>query len=183
MDALGKDRLAATLLRIDEEADLLLAESRHHPQVVIVGGSALMLADLTSRPATHDIDVLQCDAAVREVIAAHRVANGAVAAYLDHVPYNFEDRLVPLPLPARRIRFMRPSLEDLAVMKLYAWRPTDQEDLESPQLLRQINWDLMDELVHGEEEARASALSPRRYREMAGLYDDYARRHGHEPHV
>lgn len=42
---------------------------------------------------------------------------------------------------------------------------------------------LVDLLVFGPDEAMASALSPRRYREMTSIYEGYARRHGHAPNV
>ncbi len=179
----GKDRLTELLLSIDEEASLLLnADGRRYP-VVIVGGSALLLHDLTSRPATHDIDVLSCHTALRDVLSKYAAVNGAVAAYADQIPFNFEDRLVKLDIPTRIVDFMTPSAEDLAVMKLYSCRPNDIEDLESPAMLAAIDWDVMDRLVYGKDEAAASALSRRRYDEMASAYEKFARRHGHAPDV
>ena len=177
----GKERLVELLLTMDEEAALLLGEGGKRHPVVIAGGSAFLLHDLTNRPTTHDVDVLSCHAALRGVLANYAAVNGAVAAYADQIPYNFEDRLVRLDLPTKAIDFMTPSVEDLAVMKLYGWRPNDQQDLESPAMLEAIDWDRLDQLVHDPDEAQASALSPRRYREMAAIYDDYARKHGHAP--
>ena len=177
----GKERLVELLLTMDEEATLLLAEDGKRYPVVIVGGSAFLLHDLTNRPTTHDVDVLSCHAALRGVLANYAAVNGAVAAYADQIPYNFEDRLVRLDLPTKAIDFMTPSVEDLAVMKLYGWRPNDQQDLESPAMLDAIDWDKLDQLVRDPDEAMASALSPRRYQEMVFVYEDYARRHGHAP--
>ena len=181
MEEYGKERLVELLLTIDEEATLLLGGQGKRYPVVIVGGSAILLHDLTNRPTTHDIDVLSCHAALRDVLANYAAVNGAVAAYADQIPFNFEDRLVRLDLPTETVDFMTPSIEDLAVMKLYGWRPNDQQDLESPAMLDAIDWDKLDRLVRDPDEAAASALSPRRYREMVGIYEDYARRHGHAP--
>lgn len=178
----GRERLEKLLLTIDEEATLSLGERGRRYPVVIVGGSAFLLRDLTSRPATHDVDVLSCHAALRDVLANYAAVNGAVSAYADHIPYNFEDRLVSLDLPTKTIDFLTPSIEVLAVMKLYGWRPNDQQDLESPAMLDKIDWEKLDHLVYDSDEAIASALSPRRYREMVSLYEEYARRHGHAPH-
>ncbi len=52
-------------------------------------------------------------------------------AYCNQMPFNYEDRLIPLDIGARFIRYFTPSLEDLAVMKLYAYRPNDIIDLHS----------------------------------------------------
>ena len=106
----GKGKLRELLLSIDEEATLLLGTSGQRYPIVIVGGSAFLLHDLTSRP-------------------------------------------------------------------------NDIEDLESPAMLDAIDWDMMDHLVYGKDEAMASALSQRRYDEMASEYERYARRRGHAPDV
>ncbi|MBQ9042812.1 MAG: hypothetical protein IJ111_08350 [Eggerthellaceae bacterium] len=177
----GKKRLVDLLLTIDEEATLALGAKGQRYPVVIVGGSAFLLHDLTNRPTTHDVDVLSCHAALRDVLANYAAVNGSVAAYADQIPYNFEDRLVKLDLPTKAVDFMTPSVEDLAVMKLYGWRPSDQQDLESPAMLDAIDWDELDRLVRDPDEAQASALSHRRYREMVSVYEDYARRHGNAP--
>ena len=179
----GKARLVDLLLKMDEEATLLLGAGGRRYPVVIVGGSAFLLHDLTNRPTTHDVDVLSYHEALRGVLANYAAVNGAVTAYADQIPYNFEDRLMRLDLSTETIDYMTPSVEDLAVMKLYGWRPNDQQDLESPAMLSAINWERLDHLVYDPDESMASALSPRRYQEMASIYEDYARRHGHAPHA
>lgn len=145
--------------------------------VVIVGGSAFMLRDLTKRPATHDIDILQADGHVKNILFRYRMINSAVSAYMDQIPYNFEDRLVELPLECKAIQWLTPSLEDLVVMKLYAWRSNDEEDITSEAVLGNIDWTLLDYLVRSEDEAKASALSERRYREMVFIYERYAEKY------
>lgn len=61
--------------------------------------------------------------------------------------------------------------------------PNDQQDLESPAMLEAIDWSKLDLLVYSPDEARASTLSPKRYREMVATYEDYARRHNHAPNA
>ena len=58
-------------------------------------------------------------------------------------------------------------------MKLYGWRPNDIADLTSKSFLDRVDWDLLDRLVYGDDEARASALTPRRYEEMVSIYEEY----------
>ena len=65
----GRERLVELLLTMDEEATLLLGTDGRRFPVVIVGGSAFLLHDLTNRPTTHDVDVLSCHAALRGVLA------------------------------------------------------------------------------------------------------------------
>lgn len=56
-------------------------------------------------------------------------------------------------------------------------------DEEATLLLGAIDWEKLDRLVFDPDEATAAALSPRRYREMASIYADFARRHGHAPNA
>lgn len=175
---MDKQSLVDMLLALDEEVLLSLGEFQKKPAVVIVGGAAFMLRDITRRGVTHDIDILQADRAVREILSHYPNINGAVAAYMDQIPYNFEDRLEVLDIGARAITFLTPSTEDMAVMKLYAERPQDIQDLDSAAASGQIDWALLDRLVHDPDEAQASALSERRYREMVGAYQRFRGRAG-----
>ena len=175
---MDKSALEQTLRDIDEEAYLALGATSPLPKVVIVGGAAFMLRDLTQRNVTHDIDVFSADNSVREVISHYPQVNGAVAAYMDQIPYNFEDRLVPLDLNTRAIEFLVPSTEDLAVMKLYAYRPNDIQDIESAAKNNLIDWDMLEHLVYDHDEAQASALSERSYKEMVHCYKLFKERCG-----
>lgn len=170
---MDKESLRKTLLDIDEETFLTFGKPDQPLCVVIVGGSALMLQDLTQRPVTHDMDILSAHTCVRSIMKAYPSVNGAVSAYADEIPYNFEDRLVDIELETKAVIFKTPSPEDLAVMKLYAWRPNDIADLTSPSFLEKLDWNLLDQLVHDKNEAQASALSMRRYREMVDTYERY----------
>lgn len=63
-----REKLAEILTLIDKEAYLLLGEQSAKIPVVIVGGSAFMLHNLTKRPATYDIDVLYADNRIRSIL-------------------------------------------------------------------------------------------------------------------
>lgn len=56
MSDYGKDALKRLLLRIDEEAYLELGILSPRPKIVIAGGSALLLSDLTARMVTYNVD-------------------------------------------------------------------------------------------------------------------------------
>ena len=143
--------------------------------LVIAGGSAFILHEVTNRPVTHDVDILNADSRLKGIIRNYPELNGDIAAFCDAIPYNYEDRLVALDIVTRAIGYYVPSLEDLAVMKLYAWRPNDIADLTNPLFLQQIDWDMLEHLVFDDHEAKASCLSERRYLEMVATYRQYAR--------
>ena len=91
----------------------------------------------------------------------------------NQMPFNYEDRLIPLKIGARFIRYFTPSLEDLAVMKLYAYRPNDIVDLHSQAFVDRLDWDLLERLIFDEGEALASSPSERSYQEMVCAYRQY----------
>lgn len=166
-----REDIIARLLSMDEEANLLLGQRIPKPRIVVVGGAAFLLLDSTDRTVTYDVDVYEADEALREILAQYPEFNGSVAAYADHIPFNYEDRLTTLDIGAKAIDFVVPSAEDLAVMKLYADRPSDRIDVESAVRRGAISLDKLDQLVYGEDEAAASALNERRYREMIWAYE------------
>lgn len=168
-----KQDLEQTLLGIDEEAELEIGPRDDRPSVVLVGGSAFMLNDVTNRSVTHDIDVFEADRCLREIIARYPEVNGMAVAYCDQMPFNYEDRLIPLDIGARFIRYFTPSLEDLAVMKLYAYRPNDIVDLHSQAFVDRLDWGLLERLIFDEGEALASSPSERSYQEMVCAYRQY----------
>ncbi len=173
-----KKELEKTLLDLDEEAWLLYGEITPKPCIVIVGGAAFLLRELTTRTVTHDIDVLMADSQIREVISHYPNINGAVASFSDQIPYNFEDRLTRIAVPSKTIDFMTPSTEDLIVMKLYAERPNDLQDIDGAAMQGLIDWDLLEKLVYDPNEAQASILAERRYHEMVDAYERFKERCG-----
>lgn len=176
-----RNDIVSRLLLIDEEVELTLGVLSPKPRVVIVGGAAFLLLEATSRAVTHDVDVYMADASVREIIARYPELNGSVSAYADHIPYNYEDRLRKLDIGARAVEYLVPSPEDLAVMKLYADRPADRLDVESAVRSGAVDMGRLDALVRGDNEARASALSARRYDEMLWAYERLRERLEDEP--
>lgn len=134
-----KSKLKNILLKIDEEFGLLDKKLNYKPIIMIVGGSAFILQNLSSRPTTHDIDVMKYDAALEEIIAKYNIVNAQVKTFEDSLPYNYEDRLIILDIGARHIEFIVPSLEDLVVMKLYGMRPNDIQDINSEEVINAID--------------------------------------------
>ena len=97
--------------------------------------------------------------------------------YVNNFPYNYEDRLVPLPIQGRRIDFFTASLEDIVVAKLYSDRDTDRQDVISPEVLAMLDWDKLEHLATDEDEAKASALNDRSYQQFRANYDEYVKRY------
>ena len=137
-------------------------------ECVIVGGSALLIRDIITR-GTLDVDVLEVSKEVEELFAGFDF-NTRVKAVLDCFPYNYSDRLELVDLDTKSIQYYTPSIEDLIVSKLYAYRDKDIEDLEKIRKSKKYNQILLDKIVI---EAKLSAITERRYIEMVDLYNSF----------
>ena len=168
-----KDELVERLKRLDEDAWLIYRNPARF-SIVIVGGGALVLLGFLSR-ATQDIDVLHVPKEILSLLSKYDI-NCQVQAYVNNFPYNYEDRLVKLPIVGKRIDFYSASLEDIVVAKLYSNRPTDKKDVENPSILQAIDWEKLENMACNENEARASALNESNYFYFKQNYDEYVRR-------
>ena len=177
---MDRDLLLEKLKRIDE--DVFFAGIRHDgakARVVIVGGSALLLHDLSLKAVTKDVDIYSAEASVREILYTDPDFNAQCQTFSACLPYRFEERLVKAPLETLAVEYLTPSLEDLAVMKLYRWEEPDKKDLTTPRFLESLDWARLDHLVHDPDEAAASRIAlPEKDREFRNLlhnYEEYRR--------
>ena len=166
---ISRDGLMERLQRLDEDADLSLdhAERCH---LVLVGGGALILQRYISR-ATHDLDAISVSPALLSLLEKYDI-NCRVQTYINNFPYNFEDRLVPLAF-GRKIDFYTASLEDIVIAKLYSIRPVDQSDIQVDEILKRLDWDLLEKLALDKNEAKASALNDRNYADFIARYENF----------
>lgn len=167
------EELYERLRRLDEDADLLLDGPERY-RILVVGGSALVLQGHLSR-ATHDIDLLNVPAVLHGLLSKYDM-NSRAEAYFSNFPYNFEDRLVPLPIQGSKLDFYTPGLEDLVVAKLCSNRDTDRADVDASTVRSALDWQLLDTLARSEDEAKASALNDRCYQEFLTRYEAYVAR-------
>lgn len=163
--------------KMDLEAFVTI-DSPHIYRMIIVGGSGLVLLETITR-ATQDIDAIDASVEIRDLLEKYG-ANLRVSAFINHFPYNFEDRLHKLPVGGRKILFYTASLEDIVIAKLFSERPKDRQDLISSEVLNHINWDVLKYLATDENEVKASVLNERAYQDFLHDYHEYVGRYG--PH-
>lgn len=113
-----KDDLLQRLYRLDEDVDLSI-DGNETFHLVLVGGGALILQEYIRR-ATHDLDAISVSPRIMNLLEKYDI-NCRVQTYINNFPYNFEDRLIPLKLDTKRIRFDTVSLEDIVIAKLYSY--------------------------------------------------------------
>lgn len=167
------DHLKSVLLEVDEEAELEFGTPDEPFQVIIVGGSALILLELTDRSMTRDIDAIEYDSRLRTILARHPELNSRAFVHSRFLPDGWDKRLIDLGLPTKAVRFLVPSLEDLAIMKLYSMRDQDREDLNSLAFIKQLDWEKLEFLAKDAKGADINLVSEREYREMLHAYENY----------
>ena len=167
------DYLKSVLLAVDEEAELELGCSGAPLEVVVVGGSALMLMELTNRDVTRDVDMVEFDSRLKGILARHPELNSRAFVHMRFLPDGWDERLVDLRLPTKVVKYYAPSVEDLAIMKLYSARDQDREDLNSAEFVKRIDWEKLDELAKDAKGADINLVSKREYNEMLHMYANY----------
>lgn len=182
---MNKYELINILKEIDWNASTLYSgkQLQEKVKVVIIGGGALILNDLSLSGSTSDIDIFQITGAnenIRKTIFADPRVNGMCQAYSLDIPYNFEDRLIKVDLNTNIVDFFILSQEDLAVMKLYRWAPPDISDLMSREFLATLNWKVLEHLVYDPDEAAGSRVAlpeqDSELKQMRANFEDYRKR-------
>ena len=183
---MNRNQVIEKLRRLDEALYFSGAfRDGARPAIVIIGGAALMLQNLSLHPVTKDIDVFRSENLIAELLFEDSDINTQCQAFVMNIPFNFEDRLSEIPaLNFRILRVLAPSPEDLAVMKLYRWEDPDKSDLLSETFLASLDWGLLEHLITDPDEAPASRISrpsaDREYQQMLRNFDEYRKlaRHG-----
>ena len=172
---LGKDAIIKNLLLLDDEISLKFDNDDHY-NIVIVGGSALILIDKISRPPM-DIDTISCSDELKPFMENYNINNNVVA-YRNNFPDDYLERCMKLDVPTKKISIYTASLEDIVISKLFSPRPQDKKDIYNPKIINALDWDLLDTIVNSDD-FRDNVLSDHAYKMFMHDYLDY-REEGHK---
>lgn len=140
----NREEIIERLIQLDKDV-ALLDNSADVYTCVIVGGSALVLMNKIYR-STHDIDSINASAQIQPLLEAYNI-NMNVNAYLLNFPDGYLERIEPVDIQTKKVRFFTASLEDLVVSKLCSMREKDVEDIENELVYNSLDWSLMDNLI------------------------------------
>lgn len=168
---MNKNEIIKRLKQLDSDM-ALLDTSEDVYSCVIVGGSAFVLTDKIYR-STHDIDSIISSENIRPLLAAYNI-NMNVNAYLTNFPDDYTERLVPVDIDTKKIRFFTVSTEDLVISKLCAGRDKDFEDIESKEVAESLDWQLLDKLA---DDICCGMLNDYDVRIFKSRYQDYKERY------
>ena len=148
---MNKNQLIKNLLNFDREVDMLYGNSEMTFKCYIVGGGALVLTDYVSR-VTHDVDILRAVPNVIVPLMAKYDMNMNVSAHMCSFADDYYLRAQKLDIGSRCVEFYTLSLEDLVASKLASARDKDLEDISQPEIITNLNWKLLDEIIETAEE-------------------------------
>lgn len=146
--------------------------------VVVIGSTAFLLEDASGRDTTEDIDVhnLYLPPAARDVMYDCFMDTRSMA-YIYTLPYNYEDRLVPM-LETQNLTVYRPSWEDLVYAKLQRDGHDDILDITVAANQELIDWDLLHHIMTDPDEALGSGMPRHRYHELLTSYNSFLHQMG-----
>ena len=177
---LTQEDLISDLLGLDEELFVYAMKEGLLDlpaiRIVIAGSSALILNQIHI-DRTMDIDILRISSYITDALLAKYHMNTRVQCTEDSLPYNWEDRIVPLNLKTSIISYYTLSIEDAICAKIAAGRAKDEDHLQADNLKRFINWE---QLKRCAEEMALSSLNERRFLEFKHRYNTYVEENHHE---
>ena len=128
MARFGKSGIISRLEQLDNDLLSILGDKKR-VELIIVGGSALMLLGLVGDARmTTDIDILEAERQVESLLERYDM-NQYVSTFRFRLPEKWPERRQRIPFSGITLEVFAPSNEDLAIMKLDAYREIDQCDL------------------------------------------------------
>lgn len=168
----GRKDLIERLIELDNELYLLSLSKHIHLdskiEIVIVGSSCLLLRCM-GRSTTNDIDIIKLSHEIPNSILEKYDMNINASYIMRCFPDNFESRLEEISIQCKVCTYYTLSLEDSIASKLVANRPKDQKDISDSNLISQIDFLKLAQIM---EEFEYS-LGTRELREVFQLYNNY----------
>ena len=155
MAQFGKPGILERFRQLDEDLLSIIGDDTQ-VEMVIVGGSALLMLDLVADTRmTTDIDVLETEKQV-EILLERYDMNRDVSTFLFRLADNWHKRRQRIPFSGALLNVYAPSNEDLVIMKLDAFREIDRLDIRQMILNQEINFEKLQDIINDDAELRVN---------------------------
>ena len=137
----------------------------------IVGGAAIILRGLNEKK-TADIDLIEVSSVLTNFLRDYGdgTINDRADTCISDFSCDFYDRALRLNIGTKAINFYVISLEDVIISKLATPRTKDRIDIRREDVIKKVNWDLLDVLV---KEHAKFALNKMRGSILLAQYKEY----------
>ena len=156
----------------DLDGDLLahFGLSRHFEITIVGSGPLILMGVVSPERRTTDIDVLETPPEIASFFAPYQM-NTMVATFFYSYPEFWQQRKQKLAFEGDSLSVYTMSLEDLAILKLLAFRKRDQEDLEDIVLSEELDWGLLDRIVNDPSELRINLATEDEWDQFVEQYE------------
>jgi hypothetical protein len=123
-------------------------------EITIVGGSALILLGITpDTRVTTDVDVMETAIQAERLLSKYDM-NDEVETFAYRLPEHWRNRRQKIPFDGAAIDVYTPSNEDLAILKLYAYRDIDIMDLHDMVRSNSLDFEVLQSIINDDAELR-----------------------------
>jgi len=151
----GKPGILNRFVQLDDDLYSIVSDDKRI-EITIVGGSALVMLDLVGDArVTTDIDVMDADLLIEHFLARYDM-NQYVDTFRFRLPDNWLKRRQKIPFEGAVLDVYAPSNEDLAIMKLDAYREVDQIDLREMVVCRTLDISRLEGIISNDAELRVN---------------------------
>ena len=155
MEQFGKPGIMSRFEQLDDDL-LSISTGERRVEIIIVGGSALMMLGLVGNERmTTDIDVLEAEKQLDDLLERYDM-NQYVSTYRYRMPENWYVRRQRIPFSGMVLDIYAPSNEDLAIMKLDAYRDVDINDLHEMVANGELDLEKLRLIISDDTELRVS---------------------------
>ena len=155
MEYFGKSGIVSRFEQLDNDL-LSIVRDNNRVEITIAGGCALVMLDLVGDTrVTTDIDVLEAEHQARVLFERYNM-NEDVNTFLFRMPENWVERRQRIPFEGIVLDIYAPSNEDLAIMKICAYRETDQKDVLEMLKEKKIDIRKLETIVSDDSELRVN---------------------------
>ena len=153
MEQFGKPGIMSRFEQLDDDL-LSISTGDRRIEIVIVGGSALMMLGIVGNERmTTDIDVLEAEKQIDMLLERYDM-NQHVSTFLYRMPENWYERRQRIPFSGMVLDVYAPSNEDLAIMKLDAYREVDIGDLHEMVANGELDLEKLQGIIQDDTELR-----------------------------
>jgi len=142
-------------------------------EMTIVGGSALMMLGLTANSRqTTDIDVMEAALEMNGLLERYDM-NQHVTNFRFRLPERWFERRQKLSFEGAVLDIYAPSNEDLAILKLDAYREVDKKDLEDMARSGELDYGLLETIINDDMELRVNYDTEEEWKVFKARYHEF----------
>ena len=155
LERFGKPGIIERFEQLDLDLLAVVGDEKRVELTIVGSGALIMLNLVGDSRVTTDIDVMETEKQIEGFLERYDM-NQLVSTFLYRLPENWIQRRQRIPFDGIVLDVYAPSNEDLAILKIDAYRDADQKDLREMINGEEINFDRLMTIINNEAELRVN---------------------------